>query len=180
MPLLWRPHDHHRDLRAWWCAAISTDRADDRDQDRHLITTIVTAPHQIAVHPCRWSSTGHDGARPNASSGQRFAGQSASFEATRCCETTASSPASSSTVSQNCDRRSPIPHARRSNRPRPSERHGHTYPFPRFPSLEAFRRRPPGCAAPSAIGRHLKPFTKVVIRSCGMSKQPCLHAPACT
>jgi hypothetical protein len=34
-----------------------------------------------------------------------------------------------------------------------------TYPFPRFPPLEAFGRRPPEHAAPPSRGRHPKPFT---------------------
>jgi hypothetical protein len=34
-----------------------------------------------------------------------------------------------------------------------------TYPFPRFPPLEVFRRRPPVLAAPSVSGRHPKTFT---------------------
>jgi hypothetical protein len=34
-----------------------------------------------------------------------------------------------------------------------------TYPFPRFPPLEVFVRRPPESAAPFARGRHPKTFT---------------------
>jgi hypothetical protein len=40
--------------------------------------------------------------------------------------------------------------------------------FPRFPSLEAFGRRPQASvsAAPSVIGRHPKPFTEPAVSSC--------------
>src|SRR5271170_3634591 len=37
LSLLWRPHDHHRDLRTRLDAAISTDGP---DQDRHLMSAI--------------------------------------------------------------------------------------------------------------------------------------------
>jgi len=33
LPTLRRPHDHHRDLRAWLDAQASADRTDDRNQD---------------------------------------------------------------------------------------------------------------------------------------------------
>jgi hypothetical protein len=41
-----------------------------------------------------------------------------------------------------------------------------TYPFPRFPPLEAFGRRPPVHAAPLVSGRHPKPFTIATEMEC--------------
>jgi hypothetical protein len=37
LPMLWRPHVHHRDFRPWPPAASSADHTDRRNQDRHLM-----------------------------------------------------------------------------------------------------------------------------------------------
>jgi hypothetical protein len=64
-----------------------------------------------------------------------------------------------------------------------------TYPFPRFPPLQAFGRRPTAHAAPPAPGRHPKPCTRAVHRRPGAircrrcrdtsfpySAEPCTYA----
>jgi hypothetical protein len=56
------------------------------------------------------------------------------------------------------------PHPRRLN-PHSQPPRVHTFPFPRFPPLEVFRRRPPEPVAPSASGRHPKTFTITEVAS---------------
>jgi len=83
LPVLRRPHDHHRDLRAWTRAAISTDRSDCRDQDRHLMTSAPKPPHWKAARPRSWISTGHDGARRDIASPPVLARQSSFVDPAR-------------------------------------------------------------------------------------------------
>jgi hypothetical protein len=64
LPLLRRPHDHHRDLRGRLPATSSANRASRNNQDRYLMS--VDASHTTARFP-RWSSTGNAAARPDAS-----------------------------------------------------------------------------------------------------------------
>ena len=62
LPLLRRPHDHHRDLRARLYTAISTDRL---DQDRQLMNAIaLLSTLRMLAHRRRCLSAGHDRARP--------------------------------------------------------------------------------------------------------------------
>src|SRR5262249_32721001 len=56
MPLLRRPHDHHRDLRARCNATASADRAGDPHQDRYLM---ITSRLRKNVRSPRRFSSGH-------------------------------------------------------------------------------------------------------------------------
>ena len=58
MPVLRRPHDRHRDLRA---RLLSAHASRQRDQNRHIMTIIATSQHRNARRPCR-SSTGYSAA----------------------------------------------------------------------------------------------------------------------
>ena len=74
---------------------------------------------------------------------------------------TAASRSSNATTSNNpLDRLAAAqpPHPRPLN-PHSQPRRVHTFPFPRFPPLEVFRRRPPETAAAFVSGRHPKTFT---------------------
>ena len=64
MPVLWRPDDHHRDLRARMPTALSTIRIEHRCQDRHLMTIIAAFPRCRTKLACRWSATGRNKAQP--------------------------------------------------------------------------------------------------------------------
>jgi hypothetical protein len=76
LPLLRRPHAHHRNLRARQRTPISADVADGRHQDRHIMSGIAQhPPRKAASHP-RWPSAGHDGARTNLPCRDRSARQS--------------------------------------------------------------------------------------------------------
>ena len=57
LPVLRRPHDHHRDLRARLPAAPPADRASRRHQDRHLMSAAAASRTRIAERVPRWSST---------------------------------------------------------------------------------------------------------------------------
>jgi hypothetical protein len=61
MPVLRRPHDRHRDLRARLRSAHASRK---HDQNRHVMMTIATPQYRNARRPCR-SSTGHGAARPD-------------------------------------------------------------------------------------------------------------------
>ena len=74
MPLLRRPHDHHRDLRARQLAQISS-AADTRNQDRYLMTRAPKPRRRKATCLLRWFQTGHDGARQNRASTLRLTRQ---------------------------------------------------------------------------------------------------------
>ena len=63
LPLLRRPHDHHRDLRGRHHAAHATVDDLQRHQDRHLMTATAARKRQNALGPPRWSSTRREGAR---------------------------------------------------------------------------------------------------------------------
>ena len=65
LPLLRRPHVHHRDFRARSPAASSTDRTSRRNQDRYLM--IATTISRIIVRVSRWSPTGNAPAWPDRS-----------------------------------------------------------------------------------------------------------------
>ena len=58
LPLLRRPHDHHRGLRARLLTAISTDRTRRGDQDRHLMSASARPLNPNADASCR-SVPGH-------------------------------------------------------------------------------------------------------------------------
>src|SRR6266404_670236 len=64
LPLLRRPHAHHRDLLARATAEAPPDPASAEDQDRHLMTTSEPPPRK-AVRPSTRSSAGYSGARSN-------------------------------------------------------------------------------------------------------------------
>ena len=67
LPLLRRPHDHHRDLPARQLAQISS-AAGTRNQDRYLMTRAPKPRRRKATCLLRWFQTGHDGARRNLAS----------------------------------------------------------------------------------------------------------------
>src|SRR5271169_3244441 len=86
---------------------------------------------------------------------------------------TAASRSSNATTSNNpLDRLAAAqpPHPRPLN-PHSQPRRVHTFPFPRFPPLEVFRRRPPQPVAPSASGRHPKTFTSAEVAALHRSIQ---------
>jgi hypothetical protein len=58
MPVLRWPHDRHRDLRARLHPAHASHK---RDQNRHVMTVIVSPRYRNAPRPCR-SSIGHSAA----------------------------------------------------------------------------------------------------------------------
>jgi hypothetical protein len=68
--VLRRTHDHHRDIQARLDAAASTNRSDQRHQDRHVMTTIAAQPPRSNNLAQRWLRTGGDHARAGASSHQ--------------------------------------------------------------------------------------------------------------
>jgi hypothetical protein len=63
LPVLWRPDDHHRDLRARMPTTLSTFGFTRRRQDRHLMTLIADWPQCRAELACRSSATGRANAR---------------------------------------------------------------------------------------------------------------------
>ena len=65
MPLLRRPHDHHRDLRARPIPALPTINANHRAQDRHVVTRIPVLRRRRADFACRRFSTDRDDTRQN-------------------------------------------------------------------------------------------------------------------
>jgi hypothetical protein len=67
VPLLRRPHDHHRDLQPRQLARISP-AVDARHQDRHIMTTTPEPQRPKAARLLRWFSTGHAVARQNTAS----------------------------------------------------------------------------------------------------------------
>ena len=72
MPVLRRPHDRHRDLRAQLLSARASRK---RDQNRHVMMTIVASQHHNPRRPCR-SSTGHSLACADRQFGSRWRGHS--------------------------------------------------------------------------------------------------------
>ena len=66
LPLLWRPHVRHRDLRGRLPTTLPADRASRRNQDRHLMSVATTSRTRIAKRVPRWSQPGHDDARPDS------------------------------------------------------------------------------------------------------------------
>src|SRR5512134_2151943 len=63
MPVLRRPYDHHRYLRA---RLHAQDPSVDPEQDRHIMIRLMTLRPPIAARPCRWSSAGDGEARLTA------------------------------------------------------------------------------------------------------------------
>ena len=57
LPVLRRPHDHHRDLRARLPAELSADARAAADQDRHLMRRL---SRRIATDPLRWLAAGNN------------------------------------------------------------------------------------------------------------------------
>ena len=57
LPVLWRPHDHHRGLRAQQLTTVPPDRARRPDQDRHLMSSLAQPPHRKAGYTDRGLST---------------------------------------------------------------------------------------------------------------------------
>jgi Putative transposase len=74
LPMLWRTHDHHRDLRTRPLAAISTD-SDGRNQHRHLMMPLTYPPSRSAARCCGWCSTSHGSARLKAALAPQLASQ---------------------------------------------------------------------------------------------------------
>ena len=79
LPTLRRPHDHHRDLRAWLNASVSAESSDGSNQDRHLMTTPVLRSRKV-VRSLSWFSTGGDGARSNIQPSTQIAQQPSSLD----------------------------------------------------------------------------------------------------
>src|SRR5882672_8329503 len=146
MPLLRRPHDHHRELRARLLSALPSCRL---MQHRHVMTTIHTTQSRNARRS-RQSSSAHDDARSNPKLHPQL-DRSSSFEAGRSATAGRPSNALNSTAAFDRPRRiidrSPAPIKSPQVIAAPP-----TYPCPRFPPLEAFGRRPSEPAAPSLIG----------------------------
>jgi hypothetical protein len=67
LPLLRRPHDHHRDLRGRLPAAPSSEPASCRNQNRHVMSTTTASNTRSADPVSRWPLPGHASARPNRS-----------------------------------------------------------------------------------------------------------------
>jgi hypothetical protein len=66
MPVLRRPHDHHRDLRAWLSAEAPPHARSSTNQNRHLM---MPSPPIHNCHDTRyscWLATGHDQVRIGA------------------------------------------------------------------------------------------------------------------
>ena len=66
VPVLRRPHDHHRDIPARRLAALSAGGIHRRDQDRHIMIEVNARQHPKRGPSVRWLSTGNDQARPRA------------------------------------------------------------------------------------------------------------------
>jgi hypothetical protein len=60
MPVLWRAHDRHRDLRA----RLPAELAADTDQDRHVMSQTSCERCGFPI-PMRWLDAGGDLSRPN-------------------------------------------------------------------------------------------------------------------
>ena len=154
MPLLRRPHDHRRSLRARRRTARPAAEWSPR-QDRDAMTTDVTSSHRPPAggnrFRCRSSVAAVAAKHP------RYAARSRPNRPSR--NRRAFAPSASQCVSHGLlhrpAHRSPTPPGR-SNRHRrqPSRRP------PRVPSLEAFGRRPSVPADRPRLGRHPKPFTE--------------------
>src|SRR5206468_3248748 len=66
--MLRRPHDDHRGLRAGMRAPLPTISDSRHYQNRHLMTTTITAVGRCNIDlASRWSSAGRDHTYPNAS-----------------------------------------------------------------------------------------------------------------
>jgi hypothetical protein len=61
MPVLWRAHDRHRDLRA----RLPAELAADTDQDRHLMSQTFCERCRFPA-PMRWLNAGGDRSRSNS------------------------------------------------------------------------------------------------------------------
>jgi hypothetical protein len=62
-PLLRRPHDHHRDLRAWLPAKTPAHTGSGRHQDRHLMMPLPPSNVRYHTRDSRWRAAGRDQAR---------------------------------------------------------------------------------------------------------------------
>src|SRR6266481_1844814 len=100
MPLLRRPHDHHRELRARLLSALPSCRL---MHDRHVMTTIPTTQTRNA-RLSRQSSSAHDDDRSNPKLHPQL-DWSSSFEAGRSATATRASNALNSTAALDRPRR---------------------------------------------------------------------------
>ena len=66
LPLLRRPHDHHRDLPTRLLAASPSDRDSAHHQDRHFMRSFTRLPARTVIHRSCWSSISYGSARPTA------------------------------------------------------------------------------------------------------------------
>ena len=161
MPLLRRPHDHRRNLRAQRCTARPAAGWSPR-QDRDAMTTVVTSSHN---HPPGNTASGVAAPLPQSPLNTRAMPldhcQNRPVE-----DRSAVAPIHCSGVSHGlttADQRiRSHDAARRSN---PHRRQPSRQP-PRVPSLEAFGRRPSVPADRSPMGRHPKPFTRPARSAC--------------
>ena len=132
MPVLRRPHDRYRDLRAQLLSAHASRKC---DQNRHLMMIVATSRPRKARHSPLFRRPQRRllGAVFRNSTEKDFVIDAPPFG----CNDTASSPISAH------DRRvkTQTPRPPRSNLH--SARHRQTFPPARFPPLEAFGRRPP-------------------------------------
>src|ERR1700733_8501015 len=88
--MLWRSHEHYRDLHAGFNTAISTPAA-NCDQDRYVMITVPTSHIQNADLSC-WSSISHAGARANARCQSQIVHRSALLKADTCLRGDVSMP----------------------------------------------------------------------------------------
>src|SRR6266567_7236727 len=140
MSMLRRPHDHHPDLPARRDAVPSANSSND--QDRHFMTAPVPRCRKYArfVH---WFSAGSDRARPK-------------YPVVLSNRTIARTVRHTQPLTQNPHPRRPTPRivsysitrSIRGTQIPIARDEPPSSPFPRFPPLEAFRRRPPMRAPP--------------------------------
>ena len=85
VPVLRRPHDHHRDIPARRLAALSSRGIHRRNQDRHIMIEVSSRRHPSAALLLRRLSTGNDQARPRAARDSRLVVRSPLRDAGSAC-----------------------------------------------------------------------------------------------
>ena len=108
LPLLRRPHAHHRDLRTRQSAPLSPNSTDSRHQDRHLMSRLSQNPRR-KLGPHQSPFAGHDGTRTNRPNKAPMAHRSSPSAAPRHQHNTPIMPTRTLHASA-CSHRSP-PHA---------------------------------------------------------------------
>jgi len=153
MPLLWRPHDRHRDFQGRLPAPSPANRASRRSQDRHLM--IVNSSRTSAHFP-RWSLTSNAAAQPDRCPALHLR-RPASPK--RSASTAHSKPITQSGAHNQLI---PAPHRLLHTRPVPSNRHSAQHcPLSTSRGFLLWRLSDdgPGACRTAAMGRRPKPFT---------------------